>query len=128
MSTTAPPDPQALLPLTVPVYTTLLALNDAERHGYAIIMEIERRTGGDVRLRTGTLYTAVQRMIKQGLIEESDRRPDPELDDERRRYYRITEFGRQVAEAEARRLEQMVSLARDQRLLSSAGAGTADEG
>lgn len=109
---TKPPPPQDLLPLTVPVYYTLLALADAERHGYAIITEVEARTEGAVRLRTGTLYTAVRRMLEQGLVEESDERPDPEIDDERRRYYRITDHGREVLAAEVARLEQMVALAR----------------
>jgi DNA-binding PadR family transcriptional regulator len=107
------PAPDEMLPLTVPVYYTLLALADAERHGYAIITEVEERTGGAVRLRTGTLYTAVRRMLEQGLVEESDERPDPEVDDERRRYYRITAWGREVLAAEAARLDQMVTLARD---------------
>lgn len=105
-------DPHEMLPLTVPVYYALLALSDADRHGYAIITEVEERTGGDVRLRTGTLYTAIRRMLEQGLVEESDERPDPELDDERRRYYRITPAGRSVLAAEAARLDQMVALAR----------------
>jgi DNA-binding PadR family transcriptional regulator len=112
---------QDMLPLTVPVYYTLLALTDAERHGYAIIAEVEERTGGDVRLRTGTLYTAVRRMLEQGLIEESDERPDPELDDERRRYYRISEWGREVLAAEADRLAQMVDLARAKKVRADSG-------
>lgn len=117
------PHPDAMLPLTVPVYYTLLALADGERHGYAIITEVEERTAGAVRLRTGTLYTAIRRMLEQGLVEESDERPDPEIDDERRRYYRITPFGREVLGLEAARLEQMVALARDKRVLTRPGGG-----
>lgn len=115
------PQPQQTLPLTVPVYYILLALTDGERHGYGIITEVEARTGGSVRLRTGTLYNAVRRMLEQGLIEESDERPDPAMDDERRRYYRISAFGREVLQAEAARLEQMVSLARDKNAYAGDG-------
>lgn len=111
-------DPRSLLPLTLPAFHILLALADGERHGYGIILEIARRTGGAVRLRTGTLYTALARMRKQGLIEESDERPDPESDDERRRYYRITGFGRDVAKAEAARLRALVALAADKKVLA----------
>lgn len=117
-----PRETSDMLPLTVPVYYTLLALTDAERHGYAIIAEVEERTGGKVRLRTGTLYTAVRRMMEQGLIEESDERPDPELDDERRRYYRITDWGREVLAAEANRLAQMVDLARAKKVHADHGS------
>jgi DNA-binding PadR family transcriptional regulator len=111
-------DPQDLLPLTEPVYYILLALADADRHGYAILQEVEDRTDGAVRLRTGTLYTAIRRLLEQGLIVETDERPAD--DDERRRYYRLTEFGRAVARAEAERLEGLVGLARDKAVL---GAG-----
>jgi len=110
-------DPRSLLPLTLPVCHILLALADGERHGYAIILEIARRTDGAVRLRTGTLYTALARMLKLGLIEESAERPDPESDDERRRYYRITPFGREVAKAEAARMRALVALAADKKVL-----------
>lgn len=110
-------DPLSMLPLTVPVYYTLLVLADRELHGYAILAEIESRTGGAVRLRTGTLYTAIKRLLDRGLIAEASERPDPELDDERRRYYRITAFGLEVLAAEAARLDQMVTLARAQMVL-----------
>jgi len=113
------PDPGDLLPLTVPVYTTLLVLADGESHGYAIITEVEERTDGAVRLRTGTLYTALKRMLEQGVVEESEDRPDPDIDDERRRYYRITEFGGRVLAAEAARLRQLADLARDGDVLAS---------
>jgi DNA-binding PadR family transcriptional regulator len=111
------PDPQTLLPLPVSEFQILLALADEERHGYAIKREVAARTNGDVQLGPGTLYGSIKRMVGSGLIAESDERPDPELDDERRRYYRITPLGRQVAVAEARRMERLVSIARAKRLL-----------
>jgi DNA-binding PadR family transcriptional regulator len=110
-------DPTDLVPLSPPVFHILLALSRGERHGYGILLDVEEQTSGGVRLGTGTLYTAIRRLLEGGLIEESDRRPDPELDDERRRYYRLTPFGRRVALAEARRLESLVGLARERRLL-----------
>ena len=113
-------DPEDLLPLTPAVFHVLLALVDAERHGYGIIKEVEARTDGKVRLGAGTLYGSIKRMLSEGMIAESDERPDPEADDERRRYYRLTDFGRRVVSAEARRLEQLVSVAREKRLLSRA--------
>jgi DNA-binding PadR family transcriptional regulator len=113
-------EPEDLLPLTPAVFHVLLALVDAERHGYGIIKEVEGRTEGKVRLGAGTLYGSVKRMLAEGLIVESDERPDPEADDERRRYYRLTDFGHRVVSAEARRLEHLVSVAREKRLLSSA--------
>jgi len=90
----------------------LLAVADEDRHGYAIIQDVGARTGGELKLSAGTLYRSVQRMMEQGLIVEPRQRPEPEYDDERRRYYRITPFGRKVAEAEARRLAQLVRMAR----------------
>jgi len=111
------PDPQTLLPLPVSEFQILLALADEERHGYAIRREVSERTDGDVQLGPGTLYGSIKRMVNSGLIAESDARPDPELDDERRRYYRITPLGRKVAVAEARRMERLVRIARAKRLL-----------
>jgi len=102
-----------LLPLSLPVFHMLLALSEGERHGYALKREILRRTGGKLNLGSGALYGSINRMLEQGLIEESDERPDPHLDDERRRYYRITPLGRRVAQAEAARLRQLVRLADD---------------
>src|ERR671938_1589567 len=113
-------DPEELLPLSPAVFHVLLALADAERHGYGIIKEVESRTEGRVRLGPGTLYGSIKRMLEEGLIEESGERPDPELDDERRRYYRLTKFGRRVAVAEAERLSRLVASARAKRLLSRA--------
>jgi DNA-binding PadR family transcriptional regulator len=107
-----------LLPLTPAVLHILLTLADGERHGYGIMREVEDRTGGEMRLGPGTLYGSIKRMLADGLIEESDERPDPEMDDQRRRYYRITDFGRRVAGAEAERLQSLVSMAREKKLLS----------
>ena len=103
---------EALLPLPPATLHILMSLADGDRHGYAIIQEIAGRTGGQVRLGAGTLYRSIGRMLEQGLIEELRERPSPENDDERRRYYRITPFGAAVARAEARRLQDLVKLAR----------------
>jgi DNA-binding PadR family transcriptional regulator len=113
---TAQRDPADLLPLTSPVFHVLVALADEERHGYAIIKTVARHTDGEVVLSTGTLYGIVKRLLADGLIAESARRPAAEQDDERRRYYRLTEFGRRVAIAEAERLEKMVTMFRSTRL------------
>lgn len=102
---------ESLLPLQPATFHILVALADEDRHGYAIMQDVAARTS-DVKLGAGTLYRSIQRMLEQGLIEELRERPAPELDDERRRYYRITPFGRAVAKAEARRLAQMLKLAR----------------
>jgi DNA-binding PadR family transcriptional regulator len=110
-------DPRGLLPLTPAVLQILLSLADEERHGYGIMREVEDRTGGGVRMGPGTLYGSIKRMLVDDLIEESDERPNPELDDSRRRYYRITDFGRRVAGAEAARLESLVRSAREKKLL-----------
>jgi DNA-binding PadR family transcriptional regulator len=104
--------PESLLPLPAATFHILLALADGDRHGYAIIQEVAARTSGAVRLSAGTLYRSVQRMLEQGLVEEVRQRPAPELDDERRRYYRLTEFGAAVARAETQRLAELLKLAR----------------
>jgi DNA-binding PadR family transcriptional regulator len=103
---------EALLPLPQAAFHILMALAEEDRHGYAILQEVARRTGGDVSLGPGTLYRSIQRMLEQGLIVETRDRPAPDEDDERRRYYRITRFGTAVARAEARRLQELVRLAR----------------
>ena len=105
-------DPDALLPLPPATFHILVALADEDRHGYAIMQDVATRTDGDLKLSAGTLYRSIQRMLDQKLIEELSERPAPELDDERRRYYRITPLGTAVAKAEARRLAQMLKLAR----------------
>src|SRR5882672_4590502 len=104
--------PQDLLPLTPPVFHILLALADEERHGYGIMLEVARQTQDALQLGPGTLYGCLKRMLAAGLVEESDERPDPSLDDERRRYYRMTDLGRRAARAEARRLAGAVAAAR----------------
>lgn len=104
-------------PLPAATFHILLALAAEDRHGYGIIQDIAARTGGQLRLSPGTLYRSIQRMLEQGLIEETDERPAPELDDERRRYYRLTQRGRTVARAEASRLAGLVRLARAQGLV-----------
>jgi len=109
--------PEEFLPLTPAMFHILLALADKERHGYHIMREVDERTEGNVKLGPGTLYGSIKRMMADGLIEELEERPDPELDDERRRYYRLTDFGFRVATAEAQRLEQMVRSARAKKLL-----------
>jgi DNA-binding PadR family transcriptional regulator len=101
-----------LLPLPPAAFHILVALADEDRHGYAIMQDVAARTGGELKLSAGTLYRSIQRMLEQGLIAEINSRPAPELDDERRRYYRITPLGRTVGKAEARRLAQMLKLAR----------------
>ena len=105
------------LPLTPPMLHTLVSLADGDKHGYAILKEIERRTDGTVRLSAGTLYALLSRASADGLIAESEERPDLSLDDERRRYYRLTPLGRRVAIAEIARLESIVEMARQKRLV-----------
>src|SRR6478672_2722967 len=114
---TAERDPRAFLPLTPAVFHVLLALAGGERHGYGIIQDVAAATNGSVALRTGTLYTVLKRLLDESLIVESADRPDADEDDERRRYYALTPLGRKVAHAEARRLEQMVVLARSRDVL-----------
>jgi DNA-binding PadR family transcriptional regulator len=106
-------DPESFLPLPTAAFHILLAVAVEDRHGYAIILDVAERTGGALRLSPGTLYRSIQRMLEQGLLTEPRQRPAPELDDERRRYYRITALGRAVAEAESRRMAQLVRMARD---------------
>ena len=103
-------DPGTVLPLTPVAFEILLTLADGDSHGYHIMQEVERRTSGAITLHPGTLYRALARLVDVGLIEELDERPDPATD-ERRRYYRLTLFGRDVARAEAARLESQVRAA-----------------
>ncbi len=105
------------LPLTPAVFEILLALADQDRHGYGIMQEVEQRTEGLMKLGPGTLYGSIKRMLESDLIEDSGDRPDPELDDDRRKYYRLTKRGRQVASAEATRLDRQVQQARNKKLL-----------
>ena len=103
---------EALLPLPLATFHILLALADDDRHGYAILQEVARRTAGELRLSAGTLYRSIQRLLEDGLIVELRERPAPEEDDERRRYYRITPFGSAVTRAEAARFHTLVKMAR----------------
>ncbi len=114
------PDPHGYLPLTPSVLDIVLALGDEELHGYGIIREVRRRTDGGRRLAPGTLYRSLRQMQERGLVEESEERPDADLDDERRRYYRLTDLGRRVAVAEVERLETLVRAARSKGLVPSA--------
>ena len=117
---------ERMLPLTPAVFHVLLALVEGERHGYAIMQEVDESTQGQINMGPGTLYGTIKRLLEAQLIEESDRRPDPELDDERRRYYRLSGLGQQVVKAEALRYEQLAKLARRKRLLGqTAKAGHA---
>jgi len=118
---TAGPTPDDLLPLSRDALDVLVSLADGDRHGYAILQDIAERSGGRVRLSPSTLYAVVRRLLESGLIIESAERPDPEHDDERRRYYTLTAAGRQVARAEARRLEQLIADARACGLLPRRG-------
>ena len=108
-------DTDKYLPLKPNWFHILLSLAEGEQHGYGIMQEVLERTGGKVRLWPATLYGALKRLIEEGFIEESDERPAPELDDARRRYYRLTEFGRQVLAAESQRLEELVRVIRAKR-------------
>ena len=110
-------NPKTSLPLTPAAFHIMLVLAGGENHGYAIMREVAEHTQGKMRLGPGSLYGTIKRMLAEGWIEESDERPDPELDDERRRYYRLTGVGRKLVQAEAERLEQLVNIARGKRLL-----------
>jgi DNA-binding PadR family transcriptional regulator len=110
-------DPREFIPLTPMVLQTLLALADGDKHGYAIIKEVRRRTEGEVELGASSLYAVLKRLLADGLVLETDDRPDPALDDERRRYYRLSALGRDVAVTELRRLESILHQARAKRLV-----------
>ncbi|MBX3748433.1 MAG: helix-turn-helix transcriptional regulator [Verrucomicrobiae bacterium] len=118
-------DPTSHLPLTPAVFHILLALSESEQHGYAIMRSVTTSTDGVVRMGPGTLYGTIKRLLEAGWIESCDERPDPELDDERRRYYRLTGYGRRVAEAEAQRYRAIVREARSKGLLTGPATGTA---
>ena len=105
-------DIESHLPLSAAVFHILVALADEDRHGYAILLDVAARTDGKLKLSPGTLYGSIKRLLEDGWIVELKRRPGPELDDERRRYYRLTPFGRSVAEAEVQRLDKLLRQAR----------------
>lgn len=111
MTRTIQDDTQNLLPLSPTIFHILLSLGVGERHGYAIKREIAARTDGKLKLGPGVLYASIKKMLELGLIEETDERPDSHLDDERRRYYRITSLGRRAAQAEATRMRELVAQA-----------------
>jgi DNA-binding PadR family transcriptional regulator len=111
-----------MLPLTSAVLHILLALADGERHGYGIMQEVTKRAGGQVKMGPGTLYGSIKRMLADGLIEETGERPDPTLDDERRRYYRLTSFGLRVMQVEVLRLQQIVRLAHSKQVMGGSEA------
>src|SRR5579864_6256675 len=113
-----PATPESFLPLRPHWFHVLLALADQEQHGYGIMQEVLDRTGGKVRLWPATLYGTLKRLIDRELIEESDERPEPQLDDARRRYYRLTKLGRRVLTAESERLEELVRVIHSKRGLA----------
>ena len=115
-------NPDNHLPLTPAVFHILLAVSDGEKHGYAIMREVEQTTEGRMTMGPGTLYGAIKRLLKANLITETDYRPDPILDDARRRYYELTDLGRRVLAAESERLANMVEFARRKDLLGAASA------
>ena len=115
-------DPQDRLPVSPPVFHILLALGNRRLHGYAIMQEIEKRTNGKVTVLPGTLYSSISRMLEDGLVDETSDRPTPSADDQRRRYYRATRFGRAVARAEAERMAMLLHVAEDQQLFAGLSA------
>jgi DNA-binding PadR family transcriptional regulator len=120
------PIPEGYLPLTPAVLDIMVALGEEELHGYAIMQEVRRRTAGKRRLAPGTLYRSLKQMEERGWVVEAEERPEPDLDDERRRYYRLTDLGRRVALAEVERLEGLVETARSKGFAPSrrpSGAG-----
>jgi DNA-binding PadR family transcriptional regulator len=116
-------NPEDFLPLTPTVFNILLALVDGEKHGYGIMLEVEKNTQGQVLMGPGTLYGSIKRMLKANLIEECDERPDPQLDDQRRRYYRMTGLGNRTLRMEAERLAAQVQMARAKNLLINSNFG-----
>jgi DNA-binding PadR family transcriptional regulator len=110
------PEPDEYLPLTAAMLDIVVALGDGELHGYGIMREVKHRTDGQRRLAPGTLYRSLRQMQERGLVAEAEGRPDPDLDDERRRYYRLTDLGKSVAVAEVERLEGLVRAARSKGL------------
>jgi DNA-binding PadR family transcriptional regulator len=113
----------AYLPLSPTTFQILLALVGTERHGYSILHEIARSTHGSMRLGTGALYRALHQLLAAGFIAETEERPDPALDDQRRRYYRLTDLGQRVASAEALRLASLVAQAQAKAIIPDGGAG-----
>ena len=117
--------PEEFLPLTPAVFNILLALADGEKHGYGIMQEVEANTKGQVLMGPGTLYGSIKRMLQADLIEESDERADPEMDDQRRRYYKLTALGRRTLRMEAERLAAQVKVARAKNIFATEASGGA---
>jgi len=115
--------PEEFLPLTPAVFNILLALADGEKHGYAIMLEVEANTNARVIMGPGTLYGSIKRMLKAGLVEEGGERPDPQLDDQRRKYYKLSGLGRRTLREEVRRLESQLKLAKTKHVLTSQAGG-----
>ncbi len=120
-STSTDPAPESFLPLARDTFHILVSLADRERHGYSVMKDVLERTDGALRLSPSSLYASIRRLLEKGLIEELAERPDPQHDDERRRYYRLTRLGRSVATAEATRLERLLLDARSSGLLPRRG-------
>jgi len=114
-------DPSTFLPLPTATFHILLALRDGEKHGYAIMRDVESLSDGAIRIGPGTMYGSIKRMLAEGFIEESDERPDPEMDDERRRYYRCTALGERVRAAEVERLTNLLRNAFPRRAIPGLG-------
>ena len=121
MASKANPQPNDLLPLTPAVFHILLALADEEKHGYAIMKEVETNSNGQFQMGPGTLYGSIKRMLELNLIEETDERPDPAMDDQRRRYYKQTPFGVKVLKAELQRFSDLMRVAQSKRALGRFG-------
>jgi DNA-binding PadR family transcriptional regulator len=115
--------PEDFLPLTPAVFNILLALADGEKHGYGIMLEVEANTKGQVLMGPGTLYGSIKRMLQAELIEESDERADPDMDDQRRRYYKLTALGRRTLRMEAERLASQVQIARAKKIFATELSG-----
>jgi DNA-binding PadR family transcriptional regulator len=118
-------NPDEFLPLTPAVFNILLALADGEKHGYGIMQEVEANTKGQVLMGPGTLYGSIKRMLQADLIEESDERADPNMDDQRRRYYKLTALGRRTLRMEAERLASQVQIARAKNIFATEYSGGA---
>lgn len=121
-------DPETLLPLTPAVFHIMLALASDDRHGYGIMQEVNHFTSGKLRLGPGTLYRSIKQMLAEGLIIEWDERSDPTIDDQRRRYYRLTDFGQQVLNAETERLEHLLQIARARQRMQAPESATSEGG
>lgn len=121
-------NPETLLPLTPAVFHIMLALASDDRHGYGIMQEVNQFTSGKLRLGPGTLYRSIKQMLAEGLIIEWDERSDPTIDDQRRRYYRLTDFGQQVLNAETERLEHLLQIARARQRMQAPESATSEGG